>query len=91
VVTPAEDCVCHLAVVRVADRDAAAERLGAAGIATSVHYPVPDHRQPAWAADHGGVELPVTEEAARTILTVPCFPELRDDEVDHVCEALHDL
>jgi dTDP-3-amino-2,3,6-trideoxy-4-keto-D-glucose/dTDP-3-amino-3,4,6-trideoxy-alpha-D-glucose/dTDP-2,6-dideoxy-D-kanosamine transaminase len=37
------------------------------------------------------VSLPVTEAAVAQILTVPCFPELTDDEVDRVCEALHGL
>jgi dTDP-4-amino-4,6-dideoxygalactose transaminase len=32
--------------------------------------------------------LPVAERAAEEVLTVPCFPELTDDEIEQVCEAL---
>ena len=38
-----------------------------------------------------GVRLPVTEHACEHVLTLPCFPELADKEVDLVCEALHEL
>jgi dTDP-4-amino-4,6-dideoxygalactose transaminase len=80
--------VAHLAVLDVPDRARAAATLEAAGIGTDVHYPVPDHLQ---AVDGIGVvagTLEVTEELSRHILTVPCFPELRDDEVERVCEVL---
>jgi dTDP-4-amino-4,6-dideoxygalactose transaminase len=77
--------VAHLAVVVCRDRDALAHSLRAAGIESAVHYPVPDHRQPALPRD---AHLPVTEELASSILTLPCFPELSDDEVGRVCDAL---
>jgi len=80
--------VGHLAVVRCGDRDALREHLTAAGIRTDIHYPVPDHRQPAFAAEHADVHLPVTELAATEILSVPVFPELREHEVERVCDAL---
>jgi dTDP-4-amino-4,6-dideoxygalactose transaminase len=56
-----------------------------------VHYPVPDHRQPAWVDDYRDVSLPVTEHAADRVLSVPCFPELTDAEIAHVCGALSGL
>jgi dTDP-4-amino-4,6-dideoxygalactose transaminase len=83
--------VAHLAVLDVPDRAAAAASLEAAGVGTDVHYPVPDHLQSVAGIDGLGVvagSLPVTEELAGRILTVPCFPELTDDEVDRVCEVL---
>ncbi|HEY4620926.1 MAG TPA: DegT/DnrJ/EryC1/StrS family aminotransferase [Gaiellaceae bacterium] len=86
-----EDYVAHLAVVLLGERDAARARLQAAGIGTDVHYPIPDHRQPLWGDALAKVRLPVTERAAEQVLTLPCFPELTDKEVDRVCEALDEL
>jgi aminotransferase EvaB len=86
-----EDYVAHLAVALVEDRAAVRERLGAAGVGTDVHYPIPDHRQPVWGGALADTELPVTEHAAEHVVTLPCFPELTDNEVDRVCEALHEL
>ena len=86
-----EDYVAHLAVLLTEDRNAARAALEAAGVGTDVHYPIADHRQPAWSGDYPGLSLPVTEHAAEHVLTVPCFAELTDDEVTIVCEALRDL
>jgi dTDP-4-amino-4,6-dideoxygalactose transaminase len=86
-----EDHVGHLAVGRAVDRDGVRAALTAAGIPTDVHYPIPDHHQPALAGEYGSVRLPVTEAAAGEILSLPCFPQLTDAEVDGVCRALRDL
>lgn len=84
------DYVGHLAILDVDDRDAVKEQLLAAGVRTDVHFPIPDHTQPVMA----GVDvpsLPVTERAAQRILSLPLFPELRDDEVDRIVAALEAL
>ena len=80
--------VAHLAVLRVADQEAARADLRDAGVGTDVHYPVPDHLQVVEAEFEVVGRLAVTEELCRHILTVPCFPELTDDEVGRVCEVL---
>ena len=85
---PGPDYVGHLGVVLTTDRDALVAHLTAAGVASAVHYPVPDHRQPAWAEHFVGTVLPHTEAAADQILTVPLHPELRADEVEQVARAL---
>ena len=52
-----------------------------------VHYPIPDHRQAAHApADP--IDLPATDGCAREVLTLPLFPEMRDDEVETVAQAV---
>ena len=87
-----EESVAHLYVIRTANRDAVRAELAAAGISTDIHYPVPDHLQEA--ARHQGLPaaaLPETERAAREILTLPCYPELRDDEIERIVEALRAL
>ena len=83
-----DDYVAHLAVIVAEDRDRLAGALDAAGVGTDVHYPVADYDQPAWRTD---LHLPVTDHAVAHVLTVPCFPELTDEEVGVVCGALREL
>ena len=87
--TASDAFVGHLAVLEVDDREAAVAHLAAAGVRTDVHYPTPDHRQPAF--DDPAVVLPVTEALAKRVLSVPIFPELTDDEVARVAAALATL
>jgi dTDP-4-amino-4,6-dideoxygalactose transaminase len=85
-VTPdmSDDWVAHLYVVRCQDRDGLREALRARGIGTDVHYPIPDHLQESsrWKSD-----LPVTVACCREVLSLPCFPELTDEEVVLVAQA----
>ena len=78
--------VAHLYVMRSGSRDEVRAALAHRGIATDIHYPVPDHLQEA--APPSGTHLPVTEQAAREVLTLPCYPELTADEVAYVAAAL---
>jgi dTDP-3-amino-2,3,6-trideoxy-4-keto-D-glucose/dTDP-3-amino-3,4,6-trideoxy-alpha-D-glucose/dTDP-2,6-dideoxy-D-kanosamine transaminase len=83
------DHVAHLCVVRSPQREALRQGLTDDGIATDIHYPVPDHRQPALqAALPADLSLPQTDKAVDEILTLPCFPELTDAEVEQICESL---
>src|SRR5437762_2473303 len=79
--------VYHLFTVRHPQRDALAKRLSDAGVGTAVHYPraVPD--QPLFAAD-GERRWPEAYRAAREVLSLPCFPEMTDAEVDGVIDAV---
>lgn len=80
--------VAHLAVVVTEDAPALAEHLAVRGIRTDVHYPIPDDRQPYRQVpeDPG---LRVTHSLMGRVLSLPCFPELTDDEITQVCDALH--
>jgi len=83
--------VWHLYVVRILerDRDEVARALAADGIQTVVHYPVPIHRQKAYAhLGHGEGTFPHAEQAARTILSLPMFPEITQDQVAQVAASL---
>jgi dTDP-4-amino-4,6-dideoxygalactose transaminase len=82
-----DDDVRHLFVVRSDRRQALRDHLAAAGIQTDIHYPVPDHRQPCHDGRYRDVVLPVTEHDAERVLTLPCFPEMTDDEVSAVIQA----
>jgi len=83
---PGGDDVVHLYVVRAREREALRAHLRAAGVATDVHYPVPDHRQPGW-ADVKPPRLPRTERACDEVLTLPCYPELKEAEIAAVAAA----
>lgn len=83
--------VAHLAVLITPTRDDDQNRLDAEMIQTSIHYPVLDHHQPAWQEIFLGVKLPESERLVDQILTLPCFPQLKDSEIDHVCNALGEL
>ncbi len=81
--------VYHVYGVRVSRRDRVQTHLEEGGVSTGIHYPVPVHLQPAFAElrMHQG-DLPVTEDAADSLLSVPMFPEMTDDQIRSVCEAL---
>ena len=81
------DYVAHLYVVRCDRRDALRAHLSAAGIQSEVHYPLPDHRQPCHGGRYESLPLPVTDAEALRVLTLPCFPELDDGEVQRVIDA----
>jgi dTDP-4-amino-4,6-dideoxygalactose transaminase len=83
---PAAESVHHLAVIRVEDRAAVTTQFDRHGIGWGIHYPIPCHRQPAY--EEFGECLPVAEEAAEQILSLPMSPTLTDVQVDRVCEVL---
>ena len=84
--------VYHQYTVRVwKERDAVREFLGNRGVASTVYYPTPLHLQPV----HAQLLLkrgayPEAERAAHEVLSLPMFPEMRDDEVQAVAAALKD-
>lgn len=81
--------VFHQFAVRTPHRDALAAHLKVAGIGTNIHYPVPVHRQPAYARRKTAPDgLPVTEKAARELLSLPMFPEMTDEQVERVVRAV---
>jgi dTDP-4-amino-4,6-dideoxygalactose transaminase len=85
--------VYHLYVVRVpgrmGDRDRVRRGLEAAGIGTGIHYPVPVHRQPAYAGGQVVThDLRQTEQAADVILSLPMYPTLALAQVEQVAAAL---
>lgn len=89
IVVPAvagEEYVAHLYVVRTPERERLRRHLAEAGIQTDVHYPLPDHRQPCHGGRFDDVSLPATEADAASVLTLPCFPELTEQEIERVID-----
>jgi perosamine synthetase len=63
-------------------------RLRQHGIGASVHFDPPVHRQPYYLERHPDLHLPVTEDLAATLVTLPIFPHMRDAEQAHVVTCL---
>lgn len=79
----------HLYVVETEKRNQLRDHLSINGVSAALHYPMPIHHQPAYLGRvRGGEDLPVTEALYEKILTIPMYPELTDEEVTKVCEAL---
>jgi len=72
--------------IRVQDRDAEQERLKQAGIPTAVHYPIPLNKQPAVA--NAGAQLPVGDEVAEQVMSLPMSPELAMADQTLIAEIL---
>jgi dTDP-4-amino-4,6-dideoxygalactose transaminase len=69
-------------------RDAIMETLSHAHIASAIYYPVPLHRQPAFADAGGASSLPQSEQVAERCLSLPMFPELEDAQIDRICRSV---
>lgn len=82
--------VYHQYTVRVLrDRDRFQERLRDLGIGTAVHYPVPVHRQPLYLnLGYQEVSLPIAEQAASEVLSLPVHPGLSDSDLDSIIDAV---
>lgn len=81
--------VFHQYVVRTAAREALRSRLADVGIGTAIHYPVPVHLQPAYRHyTDASIKLPVTEEIASEILSLPMFPELTGTAMEAIAAAI---
>jgi len=85
--------VYHQFTVRSPKRDALARALGELGIGTSVHYPSILPCQPMFSAGPDAIadperRFPHATRAAAEVLSLPCFPELTDDEITQVASAI---
>lgn len=81
--------VWHLFVVQHPQRDALQQRLGEAGVGTLIHYPIPPHRQAAYAdAGFAAEEFPIASRLADEVLSLPMGPQLPMDDAARVIEAV---
>jgi len=92
-ITPVEQAgnthIYHLYVVRVPKRDELQAWLKEHGIFTGIHYPVPNHLQPAMKSlGYKPGDFPVTEQVVSQILSLPMFAELIDEQVASVVNVI---
>jgi dTDP-4-amino-4,6-dideoxygalactose transaminase len=88
-VAPGMDPVWHLFVVRSPSRDRLQRHLAASGVETLIHYPIPPHRQAAYADLHiPEGAFPISEQIHRECLSLPMGPHLSDSQVAEVVDAV---
>lgn len=78
----------HLYVARIQNREAFRAFLKAQGVSTDVHYPVPDYQQVAYQQPKISGSVEVTDALCKTLVTLPCFPGMTDEEVESVILAV---
>jgi len=86
--TPGAVPAWHLYVARLAEPDRVAAVLAERGIGARPYYRVPAHRQPAFAPEHGGADLPGTDDAARRHLALPISAAITRAQVEEVVQAV---
>lgn len=88
-VVGADDNVAHLFVIQTAQRQSLRAHLASCGVGSDIHYPVPDHRQPFLGQQFALTVLPHTEKLADEVLSLPCYPEMTQQQVKHVIESVN--
>jgi dTDP-4-amino-4,6-dideoxygalactose transaminase len=82
--------VYHVYAVRTRERENLMRNLGELGIQTGIHYPVPVHLQPAYAdAAWSSGSFPQSEKAADEVVSLPMYPEMTEEHLQAVSQALH--
>lgn len=84
--------VWHIFHIRSAERDKLQKFLESKDIGTNIHYPIPIHLQKCY-ADLGFKEgdYPVSEELSKTLLSLPMYYGMTDDEVGYVVDSVNDF
>jgi dTDP-4-amino-4,6-dideoxygalactose transaminase len=73
-------------------RDAVMAELSKRGIGSMCYYPVPLHRQSAFLhLGYGLGDFPIAEKLARQVLSLPMYPELRQDQINYIAASLADI
>ncbi|MBI4786371.1 MAG: DegT/DnrJ/EryC1/StrS family aminotransferase [Chloroflexi bacterium] len=84
--------VYHIYCIRHKNRDALQKQLKAHGIDTGIHYPIPLHLQPVYQnLGYKIGDFPHTEQAASEILSLPMYPELTDEQVRQIVDAIKEV
>jgi dTDP-4-amino-4,6-dideoxygalactose transaminase len=82
--------VYHLFVIRSAERKALQDHLKAQGVESLIHYPIPAHRQePCRSLPHDPLGLKHAEQHTQECLSLPCHPNLNDEDVDTVIRVIN--
>lgn len=81
--------VFHIYAIRVQDRDDMIKALSKKDIHCGIHYPVPIHLQKAYGfLRFEAGSLPISEQCAGELVSLPMFPELDDEQIKFVCEQI---
>jgi dTDP-4-amino-4,6-dideoxygalactose transaminase len=81
--------VYHAYTIRTARRAELRERLQTSGVQTGIHYPIPVHLQPAYSdLGYKPGDFPISERAAKEVLSLPIYPELTDDQINRIASTI---
>ncbi|HLM58937.1 MAG TPA: DegT/DnrJ/EryC1/StrS family aminotransferase [Pyrinomonadaceae bacterium] len=85
---PYAEHVYHLFVIQTDARDELQKALASAGVQSGIHYPVPIHLQPAYQSlGHKAGDFPEAERQAASVLSLPMFAELAEEQLSRVAGA----
>jgi perosamine synthetase len=93
-VKPGYEHVWHQYTIRLdggRDRDAAVKQLNAAGVGTGIFYPVPAHQQGYMRELVGEVKLPVSEQLAQEVISLPVHPQLSSEDLETIVAEVNQL
>jgi dTDP-4-amino-4,6-dideoxygalactose transaminase len=86
---PYEKAVYHTFIIQTEQRDKLKEFLAGKGVDTKIHYPIPIHLQEAARyLKYKKGDFPVTEKQTDTILSLPIYPELTDEQVNYIADCI---
>ena len=86
------EAVYHLYVIQTDQREKLADFLKQKEVQSGIHYPIPNHQQPAVRNAIGKQpKLKVTEATVQKILSLPIYPELEKEKVDFVCTSIKEF
>ncbi len=85
---PQNTHVWHLFVIRVKQRDKLQKHLLENSIQSSIHYPIPAHKQKAF-SELSSLKLPICEKIHNEVLSIPLYESLKEDEIESIIDALN--
>lgn len=81
--------VVHLFVIQTNERKELAHYLTENNIQFGIHYPIPDHKQKIFLHKYGKIDLPVTDKAVDQILSIPVYPGMSQEQINHVITTIN--
>ena len=86
---PKGTSVYHQIIIKHQKRDEIFSHLSKNNIGVAIHYPRPIHKQPLY--ENLGYSLPISEKFSNEVLSMPSFPQLKDDDVKVICEKINEV
>ncbi len=86
---PKGTSVYHQIIIKHQKRDEIFSHLSKNNIGVAIHYPKPIHKQPLY--ENLGYNLPISEKFSNEVLSMPSFPQLKDDDVKVICEKINEV
>ena len=81
--------VYHQIIIKHKRRDEIFSHLSKNNIGAAIHYPIPIHKQSLY--ENLGCSLPISEKFSNEVLSLPSFPQLKDDDVKMICEKINEV